>query len=179
MGDVGLKVALEVGEVRSLPAAEELVLEVAEDLLGRRVVQAAALLAGHTWKDTAMFMTPQACLEAGAEYPRLELFVDFDVGKHSLAFCSFGYTVPTMAYNYNVLHIANIRMDDMGYADMIRNNANSTDIREYLVSGDQTAITIRIPDTLRDAAKEAAALKGTSLSAYVRECLIKELTNGR
>lgn len=85
----------------------------------------------------------------------------------------------TMAYNYNVLHIANIRMDDMGYADMIRNDANSTDIREYLVSGDQTAITIRIPDTLRDAAKEAAALKGTSLSAYVRESLIKELTNGR
>lgn len=84
-----------------------------------------------------------------------------------------------MAYNYNVLHIANIRMDDMGYADMIRNDANSTDIREYLVSGDQAAITIRIPDTLRDAAKEAAALKGTSLSAYVRESLIKELTNGR
>ena len=47
------------------------------------------------------------------------------------------------------------------------------------MSGDQTAITIRIPDTLRDAAKEAAALKGTSLSAYVRESLIKELTNGR
>ena len=44
----------------------------------------------------------------------------------------------------------------MGYADMIRNDANSTDIREYLVSGKQTAITIRIPDTLRDAAKEAA-----------------------
>ena len=84
-----------------------------------------------------------------------------------------------MAYNYNVLHIASIRMDDMGYADMIRNDANSTDIREYLVSGDQTAITIRIPDTLRDAAKEAAALKGMSLSAYVRESLIKELTNGR
>ncbi len=43
MDDVGLKVALEAGEVRPLPAAEEPVLEVAEDLLGRRVVQAAAL----------------------------------------------------------------------------------------------------------------------------------------
>ena len=78
-----------------------------------------------------------------------------------------------MAYNDNVLHIANARMDDMGYADMIRNGANPTDIREYLVSGEQ------IPDTLRDAAKEAAALKGTSFSALVRECLIKELTDGR
>ena len=67
----------------------------------------------------------------------------------------------------------------MGYADMIRNDANPTDIREYLVSGDQTASTIRIPETLRDAAKEAAVLRGTSFSALVRECLIKELTNGR
>ncbi len=67
----------------------------------------------------------------------------------------------------------------MGYADMIREQANPTDIREFLVSGEQTAITVRIPDTLRDAAKEAASLRGTSLSALIRECLIKELTDGR
>ena len=28
-----------------------------------------------------MFMTPQACLETGTEYPRYKLFVGFDVGK--------------------------------------------------------------------------------------------------
>lgn len=84
-----------------------------------------------------------------------------------------------MTYNENVLHIANARMDDMGYADMIRNDANPTDIREYLVSSEQTAITVRIPDALRDAAKEAATLKETSFSALVRECLIKELMDGR
>lgn len=67
----------------------------------------------------------------------------------------------------------------MSYSDLLRNGTNATEIREYLVSGEQTAITLRIPDTLRDAAKEAAALKCTSLSAYIRECLIKELTNGR
>ena len=67
----------------------------------------------------------------------------------------------------------------MGYADMIREQANPTDIREFLVSGEQTAITVRIPDTLRDAAKEATSLRGTSLSALIRECLIKELTDGR
>ena len=70
-------------------------------------------------------------------------------------------------------------MDEMSYSDLIRNEANPTDVREYLVSGEQTEITVRITDTLRDAAKEAAALKGTSFSALVRECLIKELTNGR
>lgn len=84
-----------------------------------------------------------------------------------------------MAYNDNVFHIASARMDNMRYADMIRNDASPTDIREYLVSGEQTAITVRIPATLRDAAKEAATLKGTSFSALVRECLIKELTDGR
>lgn len=41
-------------------------------------------------------MTPQARLEAGAEHPRHKPFVDFDVGKRSLAFCSFGHAVPTM-----------------------------------------------------------------------------------
>lgn len=84
-----------------------------------------------------------------------------------------------MTYNDNVLHIANARMDDIGYADMIRNDANPTNIREYLVSGEQIAITVRVLDTLRDAAKEAAALKGTSFPALVRKCLIKELTDGR
>lgn len=82
-------------------------------------------------------------------------------------------------FTNNVLHIANMGMVNMGYADLLRKDASATDIREFLVSGEQAAITVRIPDTLRDAAKEAASLKGTSLSAYVRECLIKELTNDR
>lgn len=65
----------------------------------------------------------------------------------------------------------------MGYLDLLREGASATDIREHLVSGKPAAITIRIPDTLRDAAKEEAALKGMSFSAYVREQLIEDLTN--
>ena len=53
MDDVGLKVVLEAGEVRPLPAAEELVLEVAEDLLGGGVVQAVAL-AGNALRDAGL-----------------------------------------------------------------------------------------------------------------------------
>ena len=34
---------------------------------------------------------------------------------------------------------------------------------------------LRIPDTLRDAAKEEAALRGMSFSAFVRTCMIEEL----
>ena len=40
----------------------------------------------------------------------------------------------------------------------------------WLVSDDA-----RIPDTLRDAAKEEAALRGMSFSAFVRTCMIEEL----
>ncbi len=37
------------------------------------------------------------------------------------------------------------------------------------------SVTLRIPDTLRDAAKEEAALRGMSFSAFVRTCMIEEL----
>lgn len=36
-------------------------------------------------------------------------------------------------------------------------------------------MTLRIPDTLRDAAKEEAVLRGMSFSAFVRTCMIEEL----
>lgn len=64
----------------------------------------------------------------------------------------------------------------MDYADMLRDGTSSTEIREYLVEGDMTAVTIRIPRNLRDSAKKAAALRGTSFSALIRECMIEELT---
>ena len=67
----------------------------------------------------------------------------------------------------------------MGYTDMLRDGASPTEMREYLVGGETTAVTIRIPRNLRDSAKKAAELRGTSFSALVRECLIRELTKGR
>ena len=44
------------------------------------------------------------------------------------------------------------------------------------MGGDMAAITIRIPKNLRDAGKEAAALKGVSFSAFIRMCMIQELS---
>lgn len=72
----------------------------------------------------------------------------------------------------------------MSYLDLLHNGASTTDIRKHLVSGEQSTITVRLPITLRDAAKDKAALKGMSFSAYVREQLIEDLikevaTNGR
>ena len=67
----------------------------------------------------------------------------------------------------------------MAYIDLVKKNADATELREYLIDGDMTAITIRIPKNLRDSAKDAAALQGMSFSSLVRKCLIQELTEGR
>ncbi|WP_233789365.1 MULTISPECIES: YlcI/YnfO family protein [Coriobacteriia] len=64
----------------------------------------------------------------------------------------------------------------MGYTEMLRDGSSTTEMREYLVGGETTAVTIRIPRNLRDSAKKAAELRGTSFSALIRECLIDELT---
>lgn len=66
----------------------------------------------------------------------------------------------------------------MDYAELIKNDACPTDIQRYLAEGDATAITVRIPKNLRDAAKEAAAMRGMGFSAFVRMSLIEELKKG-
>lgn len=67
----------------------------------------------------------------------------------------------------------------MDYADMLRAGATPTEMREYLVDGEMVAVTIRVPRNLRDSAKKAASLRGTSFSALIRECMIDELVKKR
>ena len=66
----------------------------------------------------------------------------------------------------------------MEYAELVKSGACATDIQKYLTEGDATAITLRIPENLRDAAKEVAAMRGMAFSAFVRMCLIEELKKG-
>lgn len=47
----------------------------------------------------------------------------------------------------------------MKYSDLVENGAADTEKQEFLVGGDMAAITIRIPENLRRAGKEAAALR--------------------
>ena len=65
----------------------------------------------------------------------------------------------------------------MTYSELVKNDASGAEMKEYLVSGNNVSVAIRIPDTLRDAAKEEAALRGMSFSALIRTCLIDELSN--
>ena len=64
----------------------------------------------------------------------------------------------------------------MRYAELIEKNVTTREIQEYLANGDTTTITLRIPGNLHESAKEAAALRGMSLSAFVRNCMIQELS---
>ena len=41
------------------------------------------------------------------------------------------------------------------YAELVDSRASETDIRRYLVEGERVSVTMRIPDTLRDAVKAA------------------------
>lgn len=63
----------------------------------------------------------------------------------------------------------------MKFTGLVDSGASKTKLHEYLVDGEQTAITIRIPSNLKDAAAEAATLKGLSFSAFARMCMIDEL----
>ena len=63
----------------------------------------------------------------------------------------------------------------MNYVDLIKAYASDTDIMKYLSEGEQVAVTIRIHRNLRDSGKEAAAMRGVSLSALIRQGLIQQL----
>ena len=78
-----------------------------------------------------------------------------------------------------VLHSYDARVMKMPYADMVERGAGETELRSYLVDGEIVPITVRIPSHLRDSAKEEASLRGMSFSAFVRACVIGELTRGR
>lgn len=64
----------------------------------------------------------------------------------------------------------------MRYTELVDSGATPTEIQTFLVGSENVPVTMRIPRNLRDAAKEAAALKGMSLTSFVKMCLIEKLS---
>lgn len=64
----------------------------------------------------------------------------------------------------------------MKYSELIDNGATDIELRSFLSEGEMTAITFRIPRNLKEAAAEEASLRGLNFSAFVRMCLINELS---
>ena len=67
----------------------------------------------------------------------------------------------------------------MKYSDLLESGASATEIQAFLTGSENVPVTMRILRTLRDSAKEAAALKGVSLTAYVKVYLIERLSEAR
>ena len=108
------------------------------------------------------------------EFKPIVLFITLSVQLPQLTLFPSGGIIVTAF----VLHSYDSRVMDMPYADMVERGAGETELRSYLVDGDIVPITVRIPSHLRDSAKEEASLRGMSFSAFVRACVISELTKG-
>lgn len=67
----------------------------------------------------------------------------------------------------------------MKYSELVKNGATPTDIQSWLVNLENVPMTMRVPRNLRDAVKEAAALRGMSLTSFVKMCLIERLSEGK
>ena len=63
----------------------------------------------------------------------------------------------------------------MKYSELVDSGATEGQLQEHLANGDPIAITLRVPKNLKDAAAEAARLRGVSFSAFIRSCIISEL----
>ncbi len=68
---------------------------------------------------------------------------------------------------------------EVKYSELVESGARESEVQSFLVDGDTVPMTIRIPSNLRESAKEAASLRGMSLSAFVRMCMIGELSKPR
>lgn len=63
----------------------------------------------------------------------------------------------------------------MKYSELVESGATKKQRQEFLTDGDMAIVTIRIPQNLKDAATEAANLKGIGFSAYARMCILEGL----
>lgn len=64
----------------------------------------------------------------------------------------------------------------MTYAELLDSGASATEVRSYLTDSESVSVTVRMPRTLRDSAKEAAALSGTTFTSYLKGLMIDDLS---
>lgn len=65
----------------------------------------------------------------------------------------------------------------MKYSELLESGASPTEIQLYLHDSELVSVTVRIPRTLRDSAKEAASLSGMNFTSFVKSCMIERLSN--
>lgn len=63
----------------------------------------------------------------------------------------------------------------MKYSELLDSGAVPGELQSFLVGGNVVPVSMRIPENLRDAAKEAAELSGMSFTSFLKMCLIERL----
>lgn len=64
----------------------------------------------------------------------------------------------------------------MGYKDLVESGASIPEMQSYLTDSELVTVTLRLPRTMRDSAKEYATLNGMNFTTLVKQCLIEKLT---
>lgn len=64
----------------------------------------------------------------------------------------------------------------MKYSELVDSGATPTEAQSFIKDSENVSVTLRMPCSLRDSAKEAASLSGMSLASYVKMCLIDRLS---
>ncbi len=63
----------------------------------------------------------------------------------------------------------------MIYTELVESGASTQEIQSYLVDSELVTVTLRLPRTMRDAAKEYAMLNGLTFTSLIKQCLINRL----
>lgn len=61
----------------------------------------------------------------------------------------------------------------MRYSAQLESGFAPGELQSFLVGGNVVPVSMRIPENLRDAAKEAAELFGMSFTSFLKMCLIE------
>ena len=64
----------------------------------------------------------------------------------------------------------------MKFSELVDSGATPTEAQSFIKNSENVSVTLRMPRSLRDSAKEAASLSGMSLASYVKMCLIDRLS---
>ena len=64
----------------------------------------------------------------------------------------------------------------MKYSELVESGAPTSELQSYLVDSELVTVTLRLPRTMRESAKEYANLNGLTFTSLVEQCLIERLT---
>lgn len=64
----------------------------------------------------------------------------------------------------------------MKYSELLDSGVTPTEIQAFLVDSELVPVTIRMPRSLRDSAKEAASLSGMNFTTFVKQTMIEKLS---